>query len=205
MTQNVCSMAVNEIYQGILLALKLLSKISPALKSPIMSRKGGSANIVDEGMTLKNEKSNENISDEFDAADFDESGIPTIVLCIQKSKAFFHSFVTNWILPSQSFKAEGLGNQLEEENYTDDVRTEDGNGVNGLSMSASTFAATCKYLVELACFPCWEPFNFQANYDGVFSFSYSVFLLFCNLSLFQSRFAVQTFVRSSSFIFGISD
>ena len=179
MTDYVKTMNIDEINQGMLLALKLLSKISPDIRSPastkrtrsqssktLFSRVGRSKNHKDvaEGQeksipVSSNDGQHSNSQKDCKRGNEESSSIQ---LCVAKSTAFFHAFVRHRIMPWLSDNAiynagtneclvaddSDVHEHSNEETQSSKKPTE--------ATCVLTFAASCRYLVELACFPCWE-------------------------------------------------
>ena len=139
MTDHAASMKIDEIYQGISLALKLLSKISPSIKSPLMARKDLSYNDKNvshqrSNWTFGNEASKMVDASPFSSMqsgpyslDYDQESKSSsanekydiMQVCVIKSKAFFNSLVTFKILPWLSNEAR-LQNKTSAEEADDD-------------------------------------------------------------------------------------
>ena len=179
MTDNLSSMNIKEIYQGILLASKLLSRISPDMKSPTISRKKvvndrlayggieiGNNDDREEGITLQG-RTNE---------------VNNMQLCVQQSTQFFNAFVVHWVLGC----------------LKENSRTNTGDGTRGMgdeephekSILATTFAASCRYLVEIACFPCWKPLVMVKESDGKCVFTLSMYFVSYSYVLYTSSFDI---------------
>ena len=158
-------MEIKEIYQGVLLASKLLSRISPNMKSPIMSRK---SRVNDKSAFEGTEVGTENhLNDNDDDDDENEKStishgkvneVNSMQLCVQQSTQFFNAFVIQWIL--RNHEQSSMGRTSEETHGMEDEES------SSESTLASTFAASCRYLVEVACFPCWQPFLVVKGNDG---------------------------------------
>ena len=151
MTNNSNLMKTEVIYQGVLLASKLLSRISPDMKSPIISRKKGST----ETHQFIGKISKNNTEQNKDPKMGNEK-VDNMKICVENSTKFFHSFVNQRILGCQRQKLE----ESEELDMDDGLKHE--------RVFALTFAASCRYLVEIACFPCWKPFTIEKHTNGNF-------------------------------------
>ncbi|XP_065057535.1 protein dopey-1-like isoform X2 [Rhopilema esculentum] len=176
MTDYVKTMNIDEINQGMLLALKLLSKISPDIRSPastkrtrsqssktLFSRVGRRKNHKDlaegqEQSTPVSSNDEQHSHSQKDSERCNEES-SSIQLCVAKSTAFFHAFVRHRIMPWLSDNA--TNNASTNECNGSDVHEHSDEETQGSKKPTEatcvlTFAASCRYLVELACFPCWE-------------------------------------------------
>ena len=187
MTDNLASMEIREIYQGVRLASKLLSKISPDIKSPTVSRKHNNDGITHGDVEIESEckvgydnKRNTTLQKRVDE-------VNSMQLSIQRSTQFFNSFVVQWVLGDceqtlTSGADEIAGGREEEQSCTHDI-------------VASTFAASCRYLVEIACFPCWKPVLIVEESGGkscsfMYLFFYIYSFLLSLLIWYRSFFSV---------------
>ena len=150
MTDNLASMDIREIYQGVRLASKLLSKISPDMKSPIVSRKKQINDGIAHGdIEIESEHNMEYDNKKKMMLERRVNEVNAMQLSIQWSTQFFNAFIMHWVLgDSEQTVMSGIDDveegKGEEQSCTHDI-------------VASTFAASCRYLVEIACFPCWKP------------------------------------------------
>ena len=156
MTDHAASMKIDEIYQGISLALKLLSKISPSIKSPLMTRKDLSYSDKNVSYQKSNWKFGNETSNMVDASPFSsmQSGpysldydqdiksspanekYDIMQVCVIKSKTFFNSLVTFKTLPWLSNEARLQDKTPAEE--TDDDDNDDDGSHTGLSENKDT-------------------------------------------------------------------
>ncbi len=180
MTKNIQIMKIDEIHHGILLAMKLLSKVSPSMKSPQPSRR--------ESRTYGKQKSGSNASrdqtdvdtepaspaNELEPSESEESCFDVkterrvkrfsiMQSCIESSKAFFTRYVSHCLGP-WLFGCE-VGNSKEKTSLPEDTDSngdsklpgdEDSNEDSDHSLKMQSFTSFCRYLVELSCFPSWK-------------------------------------------------
>lgn len=160
MEGNLGSMVIEDVYQGMLLALKLLSKISPDMNSPLLSRK------VKEAEDERCASISTVLKRQNETAQTDDNEVNVILLCVRKSTKFFHSFVKQWVLSFPSLSKKDSEAVKDENKVWSESKGAVKSGIVYQTTLAASFAATCRYLVELACFPCWKQFSIEKNTDG---------------------------------------
>ncbi len=182
MTQHLHRMNLKEINHGILLALKLLSKVSPSITSPKLprldpasylghiSRQKTGSSASRENTELESEANtpcNELALSESEDSGFDPARgrkakrLCDMESCIENSKTFFTKYVSHCV--SSWMSKNGL-NSIEKERASegysdleDKSRSEDDVIESESLLLVTSFTSFCRYLVELSCFPSWKP------------------------------------------------
>eukprot|EP00794_Sanderia_malayensis_P000522 gene522-1172_t len=185
MTQNIEQLTATELHHGILLAMKLLSKVSPSMKSPEPTRRGSESSLkskprssfschksggsdasrtgsIADHETEAYEQGAWEFHEVCDAATSKRNNV--MQNCIESSKSFFARYVTHSLMPwllgndAHSSSSESAAFVLDADSSCESPVLAENEATardSKCEIQIQSFALFCRYLVELSCFPSW--------------------------------------------------